>query len=138
MPPAKDAAVREESIKDFGDFIRHTEVFDLIFGVANWGQVLQSYIRKLISLASRGAFHVVIHKDHTWPAAGDAVCWTGLVSRAVSRTIAVRFKTPLHLRRIPVIEDDLRRHRQAEGALNTLRLAGLTLQAKMSPFSVLF
>lgn len=30
MPTAKDAAVREESIKDFGDFIRHTEVFDLI------------------------------------------------------------------------------------------------------------
>jgi hypothetical protein len=30
MPPAKDAAVREESIKNFGDFICHTEVFDLI------------------------------------------------------------------------------------------------------------
>ena len=30
MPTAKGAAVREESIKDFGDFIRHTEVFDFI------------------------------------------------------------------------------------------------------------
>jgi hypothetical protein len=50
--PAKDAVVREESIKDFGDFIGHTEVFDLIFdltvfrGQPEKGNLIPSIARK--------------------------------------------------------------------------------------------
>jgi hypothetical protein len=52
MPQAKDVAVREESIKDFGDFIRHTEVFDLIYkltvfrGQLEKGNLVPSIARK--------------------------------------------------------------------------------------------
>lgn len=49
------------------------------------------------SLSPRGAFHVIVHVNHAWLSARDAVGWTRFVARAVSRAVAVGFKTPLHV-----------------------------------------
>ena len=116
----------EEAMRRSGRFPRWSKVKGsglVITHLADQGKGVRSCNYTFggsISLSPCRAFHVIVHVNHAWLPAGYAVRWSGLVAWASARAVTVGFKAPLHLGRIPVIEDDLCRHRQSEGALNTL------------------
>src|SRR5438445_12523378 len=90
-----------------------------------------------ISLPTPGALHVIIDIYHSRTPSWYAIGWAGFVAWAASRAIAVRFKAPFHFGWIPVVEDNLRRHRQAERTFKTCCLAHFPLQSEMSLHTVL-